>query len=65
MKQSELKRIRQIRSLASQLEYLVREILAECETGPESSREEMAPALSGGDKSMTRLIAASGSWMDV
>ena len=58
MKLSELKRLRQIRSLASRLECLVREILAEYETGPESCREEMAPALSGGDKSTVRLAAA-------
>lgn len=31
---------------------------AEYETGPESSREEMAPALSGGDKTMARLATA-------
>ena len=36
----------------------VRDIADGWETGPESSREEMAPALSGGDRSTGRLAAA-------
>lgn len=49
---------KQIRVLSDQLEWLAKLTVKEWESGPESSREEMVPALSGGDKSTMRLAAA-------
>ena len=53
-------RLGRIKTAVKEAEEVLVDLIAdaEYETGPESSREEMAPALSGGDKSTMRLAAA-------
>ena len=50
-------RLKRVLIAAEEADELVANILADWESGPESCREEMAPALSGGDCSTARLIA--------
>ena len=53
-----LTRLKRVLIAAKEADELLALILADWESGPESSRAENAPALSGGDKSMARLAAA-------
>ncbi len=53
-----LTRLKRVLIAAEEAEELLALIMADWESGPESSREENAPALSGGDRSTARLAAA-------
>ncbi len=50
-------RLKRVLIAAEEADDLVALILDYWESGPESCREENAPALSGGDKSTVRLVA--------